>query len=122
MQTATTANEAYQTLKHPSLRAAYLLRLRGVDALTESNSKMPADFLMRQMEWREAIEDNATNLSGMRHLVRDIKHESEVLLQTLADDLDIKHAWQSAAETLRKLQFMEKLREEIARKLEILED
>jgi molecular chaperone HscB len=122
MQTATTANEAYQTLKHPTLRAAYLLRLRGVNALSESNNKMPADFLMQQMEWREAIEDNATNLSGMRYLVRDIKHESEVLLQTLADDLDTKHAWQNAAETLRKLQFMDKLREEIAHKLEILED
>jgi molecular chaperone HscB len=122
MQTATLANEAYLVLKSPALRASYLLGLQGINVITETSTAMPADFLMQQMEWREAVEDNATSLSSMRHLVRDIKHESEVLLQTLADDLDTKHAWQNAAETLRKLQFMDKLREEIARKLEILED
>jgi molecular chaperone HscB len=122
MQTATTANEAYQTLKSPTLRAAYLLGLQGINAITETSTAMPTDFLMRQLEWREAVEDNATNLSGMRHLLRDIKHEAVTLQHTLADDLDTKRAWHAAAETLRKLQFMDKLREEIARKLEILED
>ena len=57
MQWATRANEAYQTLKKPLKRAAYLCELNGVDLQTESNTAMPPDFLMQQMEWREALDD-----------------------------------------------------------------
>src|SRR3990172_4334329 len=52
MQWATRANEAYQTLKNPLKRAAYLCELHGIDLQTESNTSMPAAFLMQQMEWR----------------------------------------------------------------------
>ncbi|MDB5918051.1 MAG: Fe-S protein assembly co-chaperone HscB, partial [Massilia sp.] len=55
MQWATRANEAYQTLKNPQKRARYLCELNGVDLQTESNTAMPMDFLMQQMEWREAL-------------------------------------------------------------------
>ena len=55
MQWATQANEAYQTLKNPLSRARYLLHLHGVDIQEESNTAMSAEFLMEQMEWREAI-------------------------------------------------------------------
>jgi molecular chaperone HscB len=57
MQWATRANEAYQTLKNPLKRATYLCELHGVDLETESNTSMPAEFLMQQMEWREAFDD-----------------------------------------------------------------
>src|SRR3569623_685438 len=57
MQWATRANEAYQTLKNPFKRAAYLCELNGIDLQTESNTAMPGEFLMRQMEWREALDD-----------------------------------------------------------------
>jgi molecular chaperone HscB len=57
MQWATRANEAYQTLKSPFKRAAYLCELNGIDLQTESNTAMPREFLMQQMEWREALED-----------------------------------------------------------------
>ena len=55
IQTATTANEAYKTLKHPAQRAAYLLGLQGITAIAETNTAMPADFLMQQMEWRLSL-------------------------------------------------------------------
>jgi len=57
MQWATRANEAYQTLKNPLKRAAYLCELHGVDLQTESNTSMPPVFLMQQMEWREELDD-----------------------------------------------------------------
>ena len=50
MQWATRANEAYQTLKNPQKRAQYLCELHGVDLKTESNTAMPAAFLMQQMD------------------------------------------------------------------------
>jgi molecular chaperone HscB len=50
MQWSTRANEAYQTLKKPLKRATYLCELHGVDLQAESNTSMPAAFLMQQME------------------------------------------------------------------------
>src|SRR6185369_16712339 len=50
MQWATRANEAYRTLRDPVDRARYLLSLRGFDTGEETNTAMPADFLMQQME------------------------------------------------------------------------
>src|SRR5258708_21445700 len=49
MQWATRANEAYRTLRDPLERARYLLHLRGYDTEEESNTAMPADFLLPQM-------------------------------------------------------------------------
>src|ERR1017187_3969450 len=55
MQWATHVNEGYQTLRSPLNRARYLLSLHGVDTQEESNTAMPVDFLMQQMEWRETL-------------------------------------------------------------------
>jgi molecular chaperone HscB len=57
MQRATWVNEAYQTLRKPINRARYFLSLCGVDTQEETNTAMPLDFLMAQMEWREAVVD-----------------------------------------------------------------
>ena len=55
MQWATHANEAFRTLKGPLTRGHYLLELRGVDPGFDTNTAMSPDFLMEQMEWREAL-------------------------------------------------------------------
>ena len=59
MQSATQVNEAYRTLKSPLARARYLLGLQQVDLQSESNTAMPPEFLLEQMQWREAVEDAA---------------------------------------------------------------
>src|SRR4051794_6042601 len=75
MQWATRANEAYQTLKDPYKRAAYLCEQNGVDVQAESNTAMPADFLMQQMEWREALEDakHSKDVEALEKLERDLR-------------------------------------------------
>ena len=60
MQWSVRINEAYQRLKHPLKRAAYLCELYGVPVRAEDNTAMPAAFLMQQMEWREALEEAET--------------------------------------------------------------
>ena len=57
MQWSVRINEAYQRLKDPMRRAAYLCELHGAPIRAEDNTAMPAAFLMQQMEWREALED-----------------------------------------------------------------
>lgn len=123
MQWATHANEAYQILKNPLSRARYLLHLHGVDTQEESNTAMPAEFLMAQMEWREAIMEakeaqDETDMEALHHRLRgEIRAQHEELGQLLDEQAD----YQAASGLVRKLKFMEKLGEEIDRALELME-
>src|SRR3954451_7535367 len=56
LQWTTRVNEAYRTLKTPVQRASLILSLHGVDVAFETNTAMPAQFLMHQMELRETLE------------------------------------------------------------------
>jgi hypothetical protein len=60
MQWSVRINEAYQRLKDPLKRAAYLCELGGAPINAENNTAMPAEFLMQQMEWREALDEAPT--------------------------------------------------------------
>jgi molecular chaperone HscB len=115
MQWTTRVNEGYQTLRSPLNRARYLLNLQGVDTQEESNTAMPHDFLMQQMEWREALEEalQAKDMDALEGLEQRVQHESRVLQQDLAADLDEKHDYPAASGIVRKLKFLERLTEEI---------
>ena len=115
MQWATRVNEAYQTLRSPLNRARYLLTLHGVDTQEESNTAMPLDFLMQQMEWRESLdaakqEKNADILDDIEQRMQFLKRALE---QELAHNLDNAHDYVAASGIVRKLKFIEKLAEEI---------
>ena len=115
MQWATRVNEGYQTLRSPLNRARYLLSLHGVDTQEDTNTAMPGDFLMQQMEWREALEEakqekDSTALDAME---QRMQHTKRALEQDLARDLDEVHGFAAASGIVRKLKFLEKLAEEI---------
>lgn len=116
MQMATRVNEAYQTLRKPVDRARYLLALKGVETQEETNTAMPIDFLMQQMEWREAIEEarQAGNVDDLDDLEARMQRDAKVLQQQLASALDQEQDYAKAAGIVRKLRFFEKLSEEIA--------
>src|SRR5947209_6080946 len=67
LQWTTRVNEAYRVLKNPVQRASHLLSLHGVDVAFETNTAMPAQFLMQQMELRESLE-NATRAKDVKSL------------------------------------------------------
>ncbi len=115
MQWTTRVNEAYQTLRKPFERARYLLLLQGVDALDPNNTVMPPEFLMQQMEWREALADAvaAGDVAGLQAVERDLGAHAKALQAELAKLLDERRDYGRASETLRKLRFMDKLLEEI---------
>jgi molecular chaperone HscB len=115
MQRSTRVNEAYQTLKSPIRRARYLLLLKGVDTQEETNTAMPVEFLMAQMEWREAVVDaeKSRDIAALDVLDARMKVETRELEAQLRDKIDAEHDYPFAAGLVRKLRFMEKLAEEI---------
>ncbi|MES2502125.1 MAG: Fe-S protein assembly co-chaperone HscB [Pseudomonadota bacterium] len=123
MQTATLANQAYQALKNPANRAQYLLALQGVDAIAEANTAMPADFLMQQMEWREAIDDakQAKNIDALDDLLIEMQQEAKVLQTKLVDLIDVEKNLALATDATRKLIFIDKVCADIRKIIEQLD-
>ena len=115
MQWTTRVNEGYQTLRSPLNRARYLLSLQGVDTQEESNTSMPTDFLMQQMEWREALEEalQGKDIGVLEELEQRVQREVRFLQQQLAVDIDDTRDFSAASGIVRKLKFLEKLAEEI---------
>ena len=115
LQWATRINEAYQTLKKPLSRAKYLLHLAAHDIDGDNNTLMPADFLIEQMEWREAAAEARAagehhELERLHHrLQRDIRERYEEIAVLLDDGHDLEQA----ADRVRRLMFLEKLLAEI---------
>lgn len=115
MQRSTIVNEAYQTLKSPIRRARYLLSLHGVDTQEESNTAMPMDFLVEQMERREAVAESvsARDSGALEKLEAGMKRDMRELEAQLAVKIDEERDFAGAAGLVRKLRFIEKLAEEI---------
>jgi molecular chaperone HscB len=122
MQWATRANEAYQTLRHPQKRAQYLCELHGVDLQTESNTAMPLDFLMQQMELREALGDARAAKDGaaLDELDAQVRGERKRRLAQVGTLLDAG-AYQDAAQGVRALMFLDKFGDELHYAFEALE-
>lgn len=120
MQWAMRVNEAYQRLKDPISRAAYLCELRGMPVQAERNTAMPKAFLMQQMQWREALEEAATT-SEVMVLDDQVQREEagmQVQLQALLDEQGDTPA---AAAQVRALMFVARFRQDIQRRLDKLD-
>jgi molecular chaperone HscB len=119
-QWATRANEGYQTLKSPLKRGRYFLRINGIDTEEESNTAMPVDFLLQQMEWREAVVDakSARDEARLDALAVQRLNEERTMFEQLRQQLSAGATLCDARLTVRKLRFLEKLGEEIDDALE----
>lgn len=105
-------NEAYQTLKNPIQRASLLCELAGNPIQSETNTAMPADFLMQQMSWREQLED--ANTSGkIEALLKMLRNGQTQSLSILASLIDEKADFTQAAQQVRMLMFMDRFKKDI---------
>ena len=112
LQWTTRVNEAYRTLKDPVLRAKHLLELHGVDVAFETNTAMPPEFLMQQMELRETLED-AKDAAALDALRSSLGKQKRQLVESIAEAIDGNKDYSGAAGLVRKLQFLDRLDEEI---------
>jgi len=120
MQWAVRVNEAYQRLKDPLRRAAYLCSLRGAPIDAKTDTAMPADFLLQQMQWREALQEaeSAASIQALGAQMSEQRKERMQRLERLLDDQGDAHA---AASEVRALMFIERFAEDVDRRLEALE-
>ncbi|NIP72987.1 MAG: Fe-S protein assembly co-chaperone HscB [Gammaproteobacteria bacterium] len=117
MQRATRINEAYQALKDPLARARHLLELRGVRWDDERETVVAPEFLMEQMELHEELaqaRDQAEPLAAVGHILdrvdATIRGMTDELARRFADD--DPRSLERAGETVRKLQFLYRLKGE----------
>ncbi|HJN52288.1 MAG: Fe-S protein assembly co-chaperone HscB [Pseudomonadales bacterium] len=120
LQYATLANEAAETLRSPLKRAIYLLQLNGIDVAREDYSgPMEDDFLLLQIGMREELQ----NVAEQEDPVALRKFRAEVNEITLSLEKDFVGRIEEKGETnlikaetsVRKMQFMHKLKQEADR-------
>ena len=114
LQVASLVNDAYDTLKSPLKRAAYLLTLQDVDPEEHNQAHLGEAFLIRQMELREDLESLSANedFTGLEKLKTDTKAEVESALAEFEESFNGGELT-TAKSLYNQLQFLYKLLEEI---------
>jgi molecular chaperone HscB len=120
MQMTTRVNEAYRTLKSPVQRAKYLLELNGVDVAFETNTAMPREFLVEQMELREKLEE-AKKGSDLDLISRALAIQRREIEDQIREKIDGKPDFAAARDLVRKLMFFERFGEDIDAAYEALD-
>lgn len=117
LQGATMVNEAYEVLRDPLRRAQYLLELKDIALDPQQQTLSDPAFLMHQMELREALErvrvapDPQVELDAlMREISGLIKGQIARLAVQFEDSSTEQLA--AAAQTVQKMQFLNKLQAE----------
>lgn len=116
-------NDAYQTLKSVPRRALYLLALRG-DAMPLEATVQDPEFLLQQMQLREDLEDLQDNadLDGVAQFKRQLKSAQQRLEEDFADCWDDAARRELAERLVRRMQFLDKLAQEVRQLEERLDD
>ncbi len=117
MQWSVRVNEAYQRLRDPIRRAAYLCELAGVSIDAERNTAMPPEFLMQQMQWREDLDDAQTpeQIEALLDAVSAAQRQSVAQLAVLLDD---QCDPQAASHVVRTLMFIQRFADDVQDRLD----
>ncbi len=119
MQWSVRINEAYQRLKDPLKRAAYLCELNGAPIQAENNTAMPTAFLMQQMQWREELEE-ASGQEDLERMADDVASARRAMLQELQTTADEQRDWPALAQQVRALMFVERFAGDVENRIDLL--
>jgi molecular chaperone HscB len=119
MQWSVRINEAYQRLKDPLKRAAYLCELNGAPIRAEDNTAMPPAFLMQQMQWREDLDDAASE-ADLERMAADVASARREMLNALQHTADVQRDFAALAQQVRALMFVERFARDVEARLDQL--
>ena len=113
LQASARANEAYRTLRDPVARAEYVLSLHGIDAASETDTRLPVEFLTRQLERREAAEEakDAHDDRVLGALIDDVRREAADACDDVARLLDASDP--ATRMRVREWRFLAKLADDL---------
>lgn len=120
MQWSVRINEAYQRLKDPLKRGAYLCELHGAPVNAENNTAMPAAFLMQQMAWREEL-DEAQSAQDLERISQQVQRAKRDMLQEIERLIDDQQAFDQAVAQVRALMFVERFEDDVNTRLDQIE-
>lgn len=115
VQNSSYLNEAYDTLKSPLKRAAYLLTLHQQNIEQVDQSDLSMDLLLEQIQLRETLEEMPKDESALVDLARikeEVTAKLELCHQNFADKIK-KSNYDGAKKIYHELQFLYKLLAEI---------
>lgn len=119
MQWSVRINEAYQRLRDPVRRAAYLCELHGVPVDAERNTSMPPEFLAQQLAWREALEE-ATTLDALQAMADDVEATRAHMLEEVRRLADDARDYVALAALVRALMFVDKFARDVEARIDEL--
>ncbi len=119
MQWSVRINEAYQRLKDPLKRAAYLCELNGAPIRAEDNTAMPPAFLMQQMQWREDLDD-AETVADLERMAGEVTAARREMVEALQQTADVRRDFAVLAQQVRSLMFVERFVSDVEARLDQL--
>ena len=119
MQWSVRINEAYQRLKDPLKRAAYLCEMNGAPIRAEDNTAMPAAFLMQQMQWREDLNE-AETVADLERMAAEVAAARREMLEALQQIADVQRDFTALAQQVRSLMFVERFASDVDARLDQL--
>ncbi len=124
VQTTAFVNEAYATLKSDLKRAHYLLRLSNIEFNADTETSSDAEFLMQTMELHEQVEKASHTeqpFQSLQELSLQLKQNQQDLINQFEKEFNA-HDLISAKDTALKLQFYERLTNQVRKQQEKLEE
>lgn len=122
VERAAELNEAFQTLKSPTQRALYLLRLQA--DLPEETTIQDGEFLLQQMEWREQLEDlqEQADLQALERFIGELQQARSKIDHAFALCIEEPQQRLQAERLARRMQFLDKMFYEVRQLEERLDD
>ncbi len=115
VQLSSYLNEAYQTLKSPLRRAAYLLSLKDIDVEQVDQNDLSMDLLLEQIQLRERLDElpkDESALADLDELRVEVGAKLERQVARFAEHFDLQN-FDDAKKVYHELQFLFKLLSEI---------
>ena len=115
VRAAAHVNDAYRVLKDDCERAQYLLALAGAAVDDEQNTTADADFLVEQMELREAM-DAAQNAADPVQALSSLSDKADAGCREMLAEFERmrqRDELQGAHEAVNKARFFNKIQQEI---------